>query len=105
LDGWGDMITKSEALRIAKARLAAMPPLEDDELIILESATRTIRSGWVFFYQSRLYIETNCISYALAGNAPLIVSRISGRISFAGTAHPIKQYIEEHEREHELPSN
>ena len=43
------------------------------ELQIIHESTETHDFGWVFFYNSKKYIETKDISDALGGNAPLIV--------------------------------
>ena len=71
---------------------------QEDTLVILEEETIERPWGWVFFYTSRLWRETGDFRYALAGNAPLIVERDSGRILPTGTALPLEQYIENYER-------
>jgi hypothetical protein len=67
------------------------------ELVLLTHLTVEFGSGWVFFYDSRRYIESGSISDALAGNAPLIVSKGDGSVHVTGTAHPIEHYIREFE--------
>lgn len=57
-----------------------------------------IRNGWVFFYQSRRYLETHQMSHILAGNAPFVVNKLSGLISTFGTAHPLEYYIEQYDK-------
>ena len=52
--------------------------------------------GWVFFYNSKRYLETGEFSAALAGNAPIIVDRHDGRLYETGTAHPLEYYLEQH---------
>lgn len=66
---------------------------DDDELIIIESETIEKEWGWVFFYSSKKWVETNDFQYAVAGNAPYIVLRHSGKILETGTAYPIDHYI------------
>jgi len=68
-----------------------LPP--EDTLVLLEEKTTEHRWGWVFFYTSRLWQQTGELRYALAGNAPLIVERQSGRVLPTGTALPVEQYI------------
>ena len=72
--------------------------LPGDDLIVLDETTIEKAWGWVFFYTSKLWHETGEIEHAVAGNAPLIVERESGRILTTGTAHPVKHYIENYER-------
>jgi hypothetical protein len=54
--------------------------------------------GWVFFYNSKKFLETGEIGFALAGNGPAMVNRYDGTIEFGGTANPPEFYIEEYER-------
>ncbi len=53
--------------------------------------------GWVFFYQSEQFLETGNPSHQLAGNAPIIVNRISAEIRTTGTVYPVETYIAEYE--------
>jgi hypothetical protein len=63
------------------------------ELVMLDSNTLEREFGWVFFYNSKLYVETGDISHALAGNAPIVVTSIDGRIHVTGTARPLEHYL------------
>jgi len=63
------------------------------ELVILEDLTQEHDFGWVFFYNSKKYIESGDFRDALAGNASLIVDRKSGQIHITGTARDIDFYI------------
>ena len=42
--------------------------------------------GWVFCYNTKQYIETGDTSYALVGNAPLIVDRANSELYVTGTS-------------------
>jgi len=70
----------------------------DDEVVIVEKSTIERAWGWVFFYTSRKWMETGSVEYAIAGNAPLIVVKATGRIVVTGTALPIAHYIAEFEK-------
>jgi len=52
--------------------------------------------GWVFCYDSKDFIETNELIYAIAGNAPLIVSKTDGQIYITGTSHGLDFYLAEY---------
>ncbi|MGY8711935.1 YrhB domain-containing protein [Bradyrhizobium sp. 18BD] len=54
--------------------------------------------GWVFFYQSREFLDTGDFSEVLVGNAPIIVDRDSLELRLTGTAKPLEHYLEEYER-------
>jgi hypothetical protein len=67
-------------------------------IIILEGQTIEKPWGWVFFYTSRKWHETGDIRYALAGNAPIIVERLTERLLATGTARATEHYMENYER-------
>lgn len=56
--------------------------------------------GWVFFYQSKDYLETGNLSSMLAGNAPFIVDHKTGAVHVLGTVHPADVYIKEYAQLH-----
>jgi hypothetical protein len=62
--------------------------------VIIDELTREVDVGWVFFYQSKEYLETGNLSDCLVGNAPLVVSRHDGHVYVTGTASPVEQYLE-----------
>ncbi len=74
----------------------AMPP--QPECVLLDEETIEKDWGWVFFYQSREYLEGGDELSALAGNAPYIVNRHDGSLHETGTAQPVEYYIEAYER-------
>lgn len=111
------MITGAEARRVARAYLdgleaecrrteemrrtltdrerdlAGIAPAGDCALVILDDLTIEGGFGWVFFWQSRTYVETGNEGDMLAGNAPLLVAREDGRLHVTGTAEPVEHYI------------
>ncbi|MBN9694108.1 MAG: hypothetical protein J0M24_28035 [Verrucomicrobia bacterium] len=54
--------------------------------------------GWVFSYNTEQYVATGDRSYALAGNAPIIVDRADGQLYGTGTAYPLDHFIAEYRR-------
>lgn len=94
------MITQEQAAELVSREVCG--PKEwlpaDDEVVLVHDATIEKPWGWVFFYTSRKWQETNDIQYALAGNSPVIVERITGKLMPTGTAHSIEHYIETYER-------
>ncbi len=94
------MITKEHARELVEAEFCQRPDWlpPEDELIIVDEATIERRWGWVFFYTSRRWRETNDVQYAIAGNAPVIVEKAAGKLISAGTARSIEFYIENYER-------
>ena len=80
----------------ASRTLSGKAPL-GDELVIIDDATIERPFGWVFFYQSKRYLESGEFEFCLAGNAPLIVDRRTGEVHVTGTARPIETYIAAYE--------
>jgi len=52
--------------------------------------------GWIFFYQSIEYVQTENFSAMLAGNAPFLIDRDTANLHVLGTAHPVSFYIQEY---------
>jgi Immunity protein 35 len=77
------------------------PPIE---VAIRDEFTRETDFGWVFFYNSKRYIETGVFSYALAGNAPVIVDRRDGSVTSTATAVPVEVSIERYRKAHPVLS-
>lgn len=86
------MITKKQARRLVEAEVC------NDEIVIVDEATIERPWGWVFSYASKTWLETKDPRYAIAGNAPIIVERQSGKLIDTGTAMPIEHYIANYER-------
>ena len=64
--------------------------------VILDDATIEQDFGWVFFYQSRQFLQTREPTAKLAGNAPYIVDRHTGALHVTGTARPLEYYISQY---------
>src|SRR5262245_34957990 len=93
------MIDRATAQRIAEATIASMSyDVAGDRLVLVEEATIEKSYGWVFFYDSRKYLEAGDTSVQLAGNAPLLVHRHDGSIDLLGTARPIEEYLAAYEK-------
>jgi hypothetical protein len=96
------LVTREEARSLVEAMIAEVDLPEDDVAVIIDAATIEKDWGWVFFYESRRFLETGNHSSRLAGNAPIIVNARTGAAAHTGTAYPVEHYITEYEREHGL---
>jgi hypothetical protein len=52
---------------------------------IVESHTIEKPYGWIFFYQSKKFLQTGLDQDKLAGNGPVIVNKYDGTIEFLGS--------------------
>jgi hypothetical protein len=64
---------------------------------LMHKQTITKPYGWVFFYQTRKWLETGDFRHAMVGNAPIIVDRIDGNVLVTGTALPVDDYLAKYE--------
>ena len=90
------MLNHNQARQLVQSQLDSRAPEMGCEAVIIDSATLERSFGWVFFYQSKQYVLGDH-SWALAGNAPLIVNRHTGQIVATGTAHPVEDYVARYE--------
>jgi hypothetical protein len=89
------MIDQAAAATIASEYLAGRSGA--NRLVLQPEHTIERAFGWVFFYDSKEFVDSADIRYALVGNAPLIVDRADGSIHVTGTAEPIQFYIKKYE--------
>jgi len=90
-------MTKDEARAIALTYVQDVSVEADFEAVLLDSMTMERSFGWVFFYDSKKHVETGDFQYAVAGNAPIVVTRFDGAIHVTGTALPLETYLERFE--------
>jgi len=91
------MLTKAEALALVSAKLSETNP-PDDPVTIVDAHTIEKPFGWVFFYNSKRFLETGNFLYLLCGNGPVIVNRHTGSVEFFGSGKPPLEIVDEYER-------
>jgi hypothetical protein len=92
------MIDKATARNLVEAELKRLNQGNPDvEFVIVDDATLERSFGWVFFWNSREFVETGDIQHALLGNAPFIVDKEAGTFHVTGTGRSIEEYIREYE--------
>jgi hypothetical protein len=100
------MVNRQLATEIAQGELRRMESEARPVLELVLSCEPLERSwGWVFFYNSRLALESGNPLDGLGGNAPVFVQRTDGSIwPGSGTAHPVEHYIDQLEGQLEYGS-
>ncbi len=88
------MITVDAAREIANRHVQSL----GEDLILFEKPITFGDYGWVFSYQSNAFIETNEISDALAGNAPILIDSDQGQIFTLGTTYEVSRYVHMYQR-------
>lgn len=92
------MLSKQQAISVVESRLACLhtPPAGDSWIVFSESIEER-QSCFIVFWGSRKFHETGELKFAVAGNAPYIVDRVSGLILETGTEFAIGTYIAQFE--------
>jgi hypothetical protein len=87
------LIAFDDARSLVAAVLAEMEPRARTELVIDDRETRAEDWCWVFFYNSRAYVEDGDVIKALAGNGPIVVEKATGRVHVLQTATPVDEQL------------
>lgn len=78
------MIDYQKAKEYALTYVSNMGSKSRIELDILEEETIEFEYGWVFFYQSKAFIETDDEGEMIGGNAPFIIDRYNESLHLMG---------------------
>ena len=92
------MISKEHAIQIFSEHLEKT---QDIEVVVLTDATVEKPYGWVFFFESKKYVETGNIRSRLLGAGPTVVLR-DGSMHPLSTAYPLETALSKFELEHGL---
>ncbi|QQO31457.1 hypothetical protein JJC00_22780 [Bradyrhizobium diazoefficiens] len=68
-------MSPDQAMALAEAEVMNIGIACGDDLALVSEQTLEVAEGWVFFYNTREYIETGNSSSRLAGNGPILVDR------------------------------
>ena len=94
------MLTLDEAKAIA---MKEIPDLSHKgiDMIIFDDATIAKNYGWIFFFGSKQFEETNDANFAVGGNGPLVV-RHNGKVYKLPTSGAPEDTIRAFEQAHWL---
>jgi len=98
------MITKDKAIAIAEDYISEIQKSTRYNIVLLLDALIEFELGWVFFYDSKTYIETGDMLEMLIGNTPIIIDKRNGSITKTGSAYPIEKYINDYRTQHKNDS-
>ena len=90
------MLSYVECRALAEQYLLQLAQQWGEELVLLPSPFET-SATFTFFYNTADFVATGNYIYALGGNAPLMVRKLTGEIKEAGTALPTEHYVREFE--------
>ncbi|MCF6112625.1 YrhB domain-containing protein [Mesorhizobium muleiense] len=69
------MILYEKAKALAQETVSRLSADGTDDLALFENETIEIEKGWIFFYNTRSFIEDGDSIAALAGNGPISVTK------------------------------
>lgn len=90
------MLSDADCRSLAEQRLARIAQHCGETLVLLADPLAT-PATLAYTYQTSAFVATGDFTHALAGNGPILVSRLTGAVEVAGTALPIEAYIREFE--------
>ena len=67
------------------------------EFVVIDESTLEKPWGWVFFYQNKQFVGKDNIAQQIAGNAPFIINKYTGKLTKTGTAYELTQYLQVYE--------
>jgi len=88
------MVTREQARGLAENELRQLYGESAESLAIDDRATREEAFGWVFFYETKKYLNDGDPDGRLIGNAPIVVDR-DGELHMTGTGEPLEYYLEQ----------
>jgi hypothetical protein len=87
-------LTREDALALAENILTSeVRPGVGEEVVVLPDQTVETPRLWVFFYNTRAFVETGSIAHALAGNSPILIDKSTGRASLGRTDTPWEDQV------------
>ena len=93
------MIERGQAQLRAEEHLGEMLKGCSDPTISLQvSRIEEHEFGWLFYYVASRRLTAGLKPLPVAGNAPFIVERDSGRVLVLGTAYPVDHYLANYAR-------
>jgi Immunity protein 35 len=91
------MLRKSEALELVSKNLEEKSS-EAVQFVVQEESTIEKPWGWIFFYQSKKYLETGIFTHRLAGNGPVFVNKETGEMHFFGGVPSLDVILADYEK-------
>lgn len=79
------MIGYNEAIEMVINKITRSGTSLENPPLIKEHLTKELPWGWLFYYDSKEYIEKGVREKAYIGNAPILVDKIDGSTSYLAT--------------------
>lgn len=96
------MIDFKSAKNLVDSELETYSKEINKKVSIIDNLTEENSEYWVFYYNTDVFIKTGNLSFALAGNGPILVDKYQGTLYKTGTSKPLEHYLKYYE-EYQLP--
>jgi hypothetical protein len=90
------MLSEVDCRSLAVECLAQIAQQCSEDLVLMARPVET-SATLAYTYQTSDFVATGDFTHALAGNGPILVSKLTGTVEVAGTALPVESYIREFE--------
>ena len=94
------MIERAAALELVRQKVATLKVPDGQELVVMDDKTVERAVGWVFFFQSKRFVETGDINDSIVGNGPILVDKRDGSVHQFNTGIHWSKHVEQYEAEH-----
>ena len=88
-----EMISRERALEIVEQYLDTENKSVPGGIALIIESTLEKPYGWVFFYNSKRFLETKDPFESLAGNSPILIESKDGRMTLLGTSSPVTESL------------
>jgi hypothetical protein len=68
------MLTMNKAKSLALESIARTTERSHQDLRVIDELTQCRRLGWIFFYESRAYLETGDTAQAIGRTGPVVIT-------------------------------
>lgn len=95
------MIDKETAKQLVTEQINAHSNIKPGfEWVVIDEATTETEYGWVFCYQTKLFLETKNHIYRRAGNYPILIDKLDGNLHYLNTQiYSFKKSLEIYEEQ------
>lgn len=80
-------------INLSQAKAIADEELGNSEIQLVVTKIQEVVDGWIFYYQSKDFLEGGGESTRLAGNLPFIVLRSTGCVEDLHSGKSIEQWL------------
>jgi hypothetical protein len=90
------MMTLNKAKGLALESLAIVTGRPASELLIVDELTQCRRTGWIFFYETRAFLEHGHVALAIGRTGPVVVTH-AGAVHHLDGERPVDDVLREFE--------